>query len=213
MASTYLVSPRSFTLLLTIPGTTFDSVEHAFRFGVTIAESFNPLKSLFGGTTLSDIYDATAALATALTNIASAVNLQAQVQNLQDKAKDLASRFDTNDGSIKKVLDLIEDVDDSNAAQFEKLRKDFIDSYTAYSPEVKRPELEAVEEYWTGVVTEACDGIDRLDSASSAPAVTLVKAEGLCWRLPMTIKEMMATYMEIYDFQFDLMETLAQAMR
>ena len=198
---------------MTIPGTTFNVAEHALRFGVAIAESFNPLKSLFGGTTLSDILDATAAFATALTDIASAVNLQAQVQNLQDKAKDLASRFDSNDGSIKKVLDLIEDVDDSNAAQFEKLRKDFIDNYTAYSPAVKRPELEAIEEYWTGVVTEACDGIDGLDSASSAPAVTAVKAEGLCWRLPMTIKEMMATYMEIYDFQFDLMETLAQAMR
>eukprot|EP00794_Sanderia_malayensis_P002995 gene2995-3453_t len=186
----------------------------AAAMALAVAEACNPLKTIFGGSSAGDILSAAEELGVAMGKMSTALSLRGKLDTLINKATDLAMRFGKNSDELKRVMELVKSYETSDSVKLEMQKKLFMEKYSAYSPEVKRPELAEVESYWNEVVTEACDIINGLETLAATTVSFLeVKDHGTCVKLPVKIAEMMATYTEIYDFQFDLMETLASSMR
>ncbi len=195
-------------------GVIAEVAEKTAAMALAIAEACNPLKTLFGGSSLGDIASATAEWTVAVSNLNIANNLMDQMQTLINKATDMGTRFAGNSDYIKKVMDLVKQSQTSTTAEFERQKRQFIQMYTDYSPKVKRPELAEMDSYWDNVVDTACDIILNLGTATGTlVGAADVKKSGTCWRLKVSIAKMTTTYEEIYDYQFDLMETLASSMR
>ena len=132
--------------------------------GLAIAEACNPLKSMFGGSSLGDIMAATAAFTEALTNTRLAQDLKDSVEAVIDKTEEIATRLDGNDVFIKKVVDLVKSSETSNSVDFETQKRKFLDKYNNYSPAVKKTELTEVQGLWENMITAACNEIDKIDT-------------------------------------------------
>ncbi|XP_068713447.1 uncharacterized protein [Montipora foliosa] len=180
---------------------------------LAILEACNPLKKIFGGSTLGDIMAATAAFTETFTNRLFAQDLKVSVEAVIEKTEKIAAKLDGNDVFIANVLELVKSSETSNSVDFETQKRKFLDKYNNYSPAVQKTELTEVQGLWENMITAACNEIDKIDTTAGNIAVTEIKASGTCWRLPVGVNKMMETYLEIYDFQFDLMEALASAMR
>ncbi len=201
-------------LTAAVAGAIAEVAEKAAAMALAIAEACNPLKSIFGGSSLGDIASATAEWTTAMGELNMAKNLKDQLKTLIEKSKDLGERFSKNSDVIQNVMSLIRDAGTSDSVEFEEQKRLFIQSYGDYNPAVQRPELEATKTYWTEVVTSACNIVNGLETTTGTIVSSAqIKKDGTCWRLPVSIAKMFATYEEIYDFQFDMMETLASSMR
>lgn len=190
-----------------------DIVEKSAAMALAVAEACNPLKTLFGGSSIGDIVAATAAWTTAISETNRIEDIKNSLQPAIDKAVSLGTRFDGNSKDLKIVMDLVKSTSNSDAVEFERQKRLFLEKYSAYSPRVKRPELAEIEELFKGVVATACGIIDGIDTTAGSVIAATVKSNGFCWKIPVAITKMVAIYMEIYDFQFDLMETLATSMR
>ena len=190
-----------------------DIAEKAAAMVLALAEACNPLKTLFGGSSIGDIVAATAAWTTALSETNKIADIKNSLKPAINKAVSLGVRFDGNSKDLKAVIDLVKSSSNSDALEFEKQKRAFLEKYGAYKPRVKRPELAEIEELFKGVVTTACGIIDSIDTTAGSVIAARVKGNGFCWKIPVAITKMAAIYMEIYDFQFDLIETLATSMR
>lgn len=190
-----------------------DIVEKTAALALAVAEACNPLKELFGGSSIGDIVAATAAWMTAISENHRLDDIKRSLQPIINKAISLGQRFDGNSRDLKAVIDLVKSSSNSDALEFEKKKRGFIDLYNSYDPQVKRPELAELEGLFTGVVDTACGVIDGIDTSAGSVIAATTKSNGYCWKIPVAVTKMAAIYMEIYDFQFDLIETLATAMR
>ena len=190
-----------------------DIVEKAAAMALAIAEACNPLKELFGGSSIGDIVAATAAWTTAVSETNRIDDIKNSLQPIINKAISLGVRFDGNSKELKAVIDLVKSSSNSDTLEFENKKRGFIDHYNSYDPQVKRPELAELEGLFAGVVETACGIIDGIDTSVGSVIAATTKRNGYCWKIPVAITKMVAIYMEIYDFQFDLIETLASSMR
>lgn len=66
---------------------------------------------------------------------------------------------------------------------------------------------------WENVIDETCDVIMGTETNLAAVTVALVRSQGLCPKAKVLAREMISTYEEVYDFQFELIETMATSMR
>lgn len=194
-------------------GVKLDILEKAAQMALSIAEACNPLKTMFGGSSLGDIVSATAEWTVTMGKLGISDALKAKLQEVIDKTTSLAVKFSTNGDAINDVVNLVKSTTPADDIKFETQKRNFITMYSAYNPEVKRPELEEMTALWTGMVAAACEVIAGFTGAAATIAVGNVNRAGTCWKMPVSITKMMTTYLEIYDFQFDLMETLASSMR
>ncbi len=100
--------------------------------GLAIAEACNPLKEMFGGTALSDINDKVDVFAIATTEIALAVNLNAQLNELIEKSASIASKLDDNSNAIYETMELVKNSENVDSQEFEIKKRGFFDRFVIF---------------------------------------------------------------------------------
>ena len=177
---------------------------------LVIAEACNPLKALFSGTSASDIAGAAAEFVAAIADIQVLIHLKVQIISLTSRVQHVSARFQLNGAYIKQILDLVNKPSTSDTDLDMKIDL-FLKRYKAYDPKIKRSELIGLEQSWKKVIEIVCNGLNKSDSGAGRTAATTPTY--LCYRVPEQIALLFATYGEIYDSQFTLMEALASAAR
>ena len=101
----------------------------------------------------------------------------------------------------------------TSADDFASIKQKFLDDYKAYDPQVEKPELSAMTGKWEEMIEGTCQVILECTTNLCAGPKAIVRRQVLCPKAKAKAQEMIATYEEIYDFQFELIESMATYMR
>ena len=186
--------------------------EKAVILAMEIAEAVNPLKWLTGGGPARDLLEATGDLLNAIAEIVKLAQIKSSLNKLIVKSSDIGEKIERNDNFLQNVKNLI-DRKTVSREDFEHSKRKFIQQYTAYDPQVTKPELVEMGALWEILIDSACDVIDSTTSAAAAPVKSYVNNKGYCISLKSQTAKMVSTYEEIYDYQFDLIDTMAAYVR
>lgn len=174
----------------------------------------NPLEKLFGGSSAGDFIDRSAKLASTLTRVGELVRMSKTFNELKDKTISISDRFKENSEFLENIRVLItSEGQDKSTTDFETRKQTFLTDYGCYDPKVEKPELTGMTTTWENLVDAACDVITDQSTALAQTTVAWVRSSGICLKTKVLAQEMIATYEEIYDFQFELVEAMATYMR
>lgn len=188
--------------------------ENAVQVALAGAVVANPLEKLFGGGSVGDFMDRTAALANSLTNIAELVRASKTFGEVRTRTNSISKKFKKNDDFLENLNTLILGVGkEQNLQAFDSQRKTFLKNYVDYDPQVKRPELTAMTTTYGNLIDACCDVIMDTETAAAAAVKGTVKSSGLCPKTKEVAEKMFETFAEIYDFQFDLIDAMADFMK
>jgi len=181
--------------------------EHIAQQILAGAVLLNPLEKLFGGSSAGDYIDRQAKVAHTLT----------MVGELLRKSKtfnELVTRFNKNANFLENVRLLVDEIHQGTSTDdFEIPKQTFLDKYKDYDPQVEKPELSAMVSTWENMIDETCDVIMGTETNLAAVTAASVRSQGLCPKAKVLAREMISTYEEVYDFRFELIETMATFMR
>ncbi|KXJ27814.1 hypothetical protein AC249_AIPGENE9004 [Exaiptasia diaphana] len=188
--------------------------EDIIQVGLSGAVLMNPLEKLFGGNSLNDFMDRSAKLANSLTNLPQLVSASRSFKVIRTRTSDIATKFGKNGVFLDNLNKLINEAGDEGASsQFDTKKDKFLEDYKNYDPLVTRPELVEMTTVYGNLVDSCCDVILNTETTAAAVVKGTVKSEGLCSKTKAAAERMFATFAEIYDFQFDLIEEMASYMR
>lgn len=188
--------------------------EDTIQVGLAAAVLMNPLEKLFGGSSAGDFIDRSAKLASTLTRVGELFRMSKTFNELKDKTISISNRFKENCEFLKNIRVLItSEGQDKSTTDFETRKQTFLTNYKCYDPKVEKPELTGMTITWENLVDAACDVITDQSTALAQHIVRQVLSSGICSKTKVLAQEMIATYEEIYDFQFELVEAMATYMR
>ena len=199
---------------LAIAAVSLEIAEDTIQVGLAAAVLMNPLEKLFGGDSAGAFMDRAAKLASTLTRVGELIRMSRTFDELRTKTLDISGRFKENNETLENIRVLITSPgQDKATTDFETRKQKFLTDYGSYDPKVEKPELTGMTTTWENLIDAACDVIFDQETALAQTTVAVVRSSGLCSKTKVLAQEMFETYAEIYDFQFELIETMATYMR
>ena len=161
------------------------------------------------------VFDAANDFAQSVVEVARSSKLADTFKTVFDETSSVGRRLSENNDFITTVKEIVKTLPTqlSNNAEFADLTTKFLGNYSAYDPKVQSQELAKIATDWETFIGEACDTLFSGETAASAIVETVFASMGQCLTTHGEISMMMEIYTEIYEFQFELMETLATAVR
>ncbi|KAK6179634.1 hypothetical protein SNE40_011948 [Patella caerulea] len=206
---------RKLTLLfqLAFGATAADLLSKIASLVLAIVGACNPLEYILGSPDLNDIVDRANDVAQVGVNIARLITFITTIlPNLADKAQILNTGFAKNSAFLKIVGDLASGLNGNDPGIVDKSNR-FLQMYNDYSPAVQKSQISALGAAWETAIEEICDIAFDGSTVASALVEAGIAGKGDC----LTINEDMAKYIsineQIFEFQFELIESLAQAVR
>ena len=188
--------------------------EKTAKLAMAVAEACNPFKTVFNGGTFSDIMEATAELSDAIAQLIKAEAFLRAFSDLKSETERIAKGFAENQEFLLAVGKLIPKKDQIQTdEEFEESKDIFLQNYSAYSPTITAPEITGMVAYWEEVIDGACDLIEDTDAISAGGVESEMASTGICWRTKVKIQKMIETFTEIFEFQFEFIETMATYMQ
>ena len=199
-------------LYYALVSTTGDYVESYVKMVAHLYSMYNPFKWLTGGTSLVDIMDSAADLMQAIASLREAARLKGAWQQLQNCTARFGKALNANQAYLKNIGNLVESLSaETPPSDFETQKEKFIKGYNDYSPAVDVEGLTEVNAYWELLIDEACDLIDSTSGAVSGGAKLAMGND--CYDAKGEVQKIMALNEEIFDFQFDMMDSLTECVR
>ena len=196
---------------------------HYFRYVTSVGLGlFSLTKKLLSPADLfNDIMDKFDELTGTIYNKVRADKLIDALTQARDKAIEINKDLAKNDGKLnvmRKIIQHFKKVESRKSKDFEipddfeNLRDEFLSAYENYNATLGTSDIEELGAWWEVIVEEACALIDEADSSVSN-IWKLSERNGLCVTTPVKIARLTEIYIEIYDFQFEMLDALAQYMR
>ncbi|KAK3583794.1 hypothetical protein CHS0354_022837 [Potamilus streckersoni] len=201
-----------------------DQVEAALKLSFAIAEACNPLDIIFTGGGATGVLDATQGVSQAMANVAKAAKLKDAFDALISEITKYSDKIKQNEIYLNNVASLINSLKTmalssssssssfSLSSEFEAQKQQFLDDYNNYTPAVTKDDLKGITVYWENLIDEACDLLDSTSGTVSGITKSVLAAQRTCPNAKVEVQKLIATYEEIYDFQFKLMDALAACM-
>ncbi len=188
-----------------------DLGENILKTSLAAVSAFNPMNSMMGGGSLSDVLDALAKLINSIADIIELANIRSKISDLLTKVEFLNYNFADSQKFLQTVKVLI--TKESNRTEFQAAKITFLSKYNEFDPKVTREELVSTQSLWSAIADAICDIIKSTDTSMGAEFRLLVEKEGYCLDIPILIERLYTLYGEIFDFQFELMTAMASYMR
>ena len=188
-------------------------VEESVILSLKIAEHTNPLKVIFGGVEVGDIYEQLAEVARAAQELTHGVALRTSLVNVIKDSADLAKDFKDNANQISSMQTLVKAIEANKVDEIGYDADKFIKAYSDYTPKVNRARLAKNDALWATFKSETCDLLFGAQGAGAALGQGVVGGMLLCERLEGTLAEFSALRENVFDFQFDLVDSLAAVIR
>lgn len=178
-----------------------------------IVEHANPLKVIFGGVELDDIYEQAAEVARATNELAHGIALFASFKNVYDDMATLSARLKENADQIANLQTMVHAIKENDVDNlgFDSTR--FIDTYGSYTPKVDKSDLARNDALWAAYKDSTCDLLFGAEGIGAEITQGVVGGMALCEKLEGTLAEFFALRENIFDFQFDLVDSLALVVR
>lgn len=130
---------------------------------------------------------------------------------IRDTAK-LSSDFYNNQAQIPSMEDIVNKIQANNVAGVSELAQDFIKAYGNYNPKVNRNRLAHNDAMWGAFKDSACDLLSQVDVAGKSLTIK-EEIRQTCENLEGTLAQFFTLRENIFDFQFELVDKVAELMR
>ena len=188
-------------------------VKESVILSLKIAEHTNPLKVIFGGVEVGDIYEQLAEVARAAQELTHGVALRTSLVNVIKDSADLAKDFKDNANQISSMQTLVKAIEANKVDEIGYDADKFIKAYSDYTPKVNRARLAKNDALWANFKSETCDLLFGAQGAGAALGQGVVGGMLLCEKLEGTLAEFSALRENVFDFQFGLVDSLAAVIR
>lgn len=178
-----------------------------------IAEHANPLKVIFGGVELDDIYGQATVVARAKQELAHGIALFASFSEVYNDTATLSSRLKENADQIANLQTMVSAIKENDVNNLGFASTRFIEAYGSYTPKVDRSDLAKNDALWAAYKDSTCDRLFGAQGIGAEITQGVVGGMVLCEKLDGTLAEFFALRENIFDFQFDLVDSLALVVR
>lgn len=188
-------------------------VEEIAILAAKIANHVNPLKVIFTGVELADIYEQTGEVARAVQELAHGVALFATFHKVYEDMYKLADSFKNNTEQIAGLQKLIESIKKKGEEDVDYDSQRFIEAYGSYTPRVGKKDLARNDALWSAYKDSTCDLLFGAQGIGAGVTQTVTGGMLLCEKLEGSLAEFFALRENVFDFQFDLVDAFAGIVR
>ena len=196
----------------------------AFHVSMLLIEVFanmNPLKHIFGQTDPRAMLEAQRNVAAAGVKVAEATKLKSILMDVLNMGQVLKEGFQKNAAFQKNTDALVTKISaklntPAKVIGDDEVSRDadeFLDKYAEYSPNVTLAQIEQQGSLLESLVEDGCALIKDDVTVGSAVQAGIMASTGNCLTTKSDIVALVTTYSEMYQYQFDLMESLAEVVR
>lgn len=178
-----------------------------------VAENSNPFKLLFSGPDLDELADAANAIAEASVDVAHIAALIDAAKEVGENTKLIALELYNNQDQITGMQTLVEDIRANNMVSVRENADKFIEEYGAYTPQTNRSALEKNNALWSAFKDAACAMAEGDVGVLGAVSKGIVTGNLLCEKLDGSLAQFFTLREDMYDFQFQLVDAVAQVVR
>ena len=193
-----------------VTSSTVDTLQKGVELAVKATFACNPLDPDPGA-----VFDAANDFAQSIVNLARSSKLANTFKTAFNHTSSVGTRLSENNEFIKSVREIVKTLPEKlkDNVEFSKMTTEFLTKYSDYDPKVKRGELAKIGTDWELFLQEACDTLYKGETTLPAIVQTTFAGLGHCLTTQGDLSNMMEIFSEIYDYQYELMETLATAVR
>lgn len=178
-----------------------------------IASESNPIKAIFAGVDPEGLLEAIADLAKAAANLARGISLAAHLGGLGNDTTSIARDLQDNQNQIGSRIELVNKIKNNNTDTIGDDAYTFVQEYNSYTPKVDRSRLAENIAMWGAFQDSTCDLLNGVEGTAASIGKGVAGGFLLCEKLQGTIAEFSALRENIFDFQFDLVDSLARVIR
>ena len=179
---------------------------------VVLVECFNPTGWVFDSDKVSDLKEAIDGLGEQIVDVVQATALFQSFGDLANLLVEIGMDFYSNTVFLTDTYKLLpKPGEEISPEDFEESKDRFLTNYNDYNPQVFEDNIARLESEWETVIEDACGLLDEKDTI----AVSLVNivVPHYCWELKALVQELIEVYNEIYGYQFELMDAMAEYIR
>lgn len=201
---------KNLTLVLAIA----ELVENTVALVAKMAEESNPIAAIFTGVDSKGIRDAAKDVANAAANVRTAEALASAMEGLANDTEEIGTCLHNNQNQIKSMKSLVDKIKKSEADDIGEDAETFITEYSNYTPKVAGHRMAQNIAKWGAFKGSFCDLINGAEGVVASGAKAAI-ANGIlyCENLEASIAEFGALRENIFDFQFEMVDSLARVMR
>lgn len=197
----------------TIALTTIRFVEDTIALVAKIAEESNPIAAIFTGVDSVGIRDQAVKVAEAAADLAHIGALAASLGNLANNTRAIGADLQDNRNQITKLITLVNEIKNNTAEEISNDAEVFINEYAGYTPRVDRSRMARNIAMWGAFRDSTCDILNDVEGVAASAGKAITNGFLLCENLEGTIAEFDALRENIFDFQFELVDSLARVVR
>ncbi|KAK3739430.1 hypothetical protein QZH41_004662 [Actinostola sp. cb2023] len=187
--------------------------EEAAKLAVLILTNSNPLKFIFGGPDVMDILDQSGKVANAAAELAHGIALFVALDELTKDSLQLRRAFGSNAQQISTLQSVVDKIRNGQENDIGQDSDKFIEEYGAYTPKTHRSILAKNDALWSAFKDATCDVLNgEVGIAGSIPK-GIAGGKLLCERLEGTLAQFFTLREDIFDFQFQLVDSVAAVVR
>jgi len=197
----------------TIALTTIQFVEETIALIAKIAEESNPIAAIFTGVDTQGVRDQAVKVAEAAADLAHIGALAASLDNLANDTKTIGDDLQDNQNQITALITLVNKIKNNTAEEISNDAETFINQYAGYTPRVDRSRMAQNIAMWGAFKESTCDLLNDVEGVAASAGKAIANGFLLCENLEGTIAEFDALRENIFDFQFELVDSLARVVR
>lgn len=206
------------TSKLQVESTLIKSIDATFMWVKAVGSGVSAFVGALGGdfTGFADTSDRIDAAARVTLEAVQAHAIREQIDIATASFRKIAQGFQKNRVHLentKKIIDKLE-AEETSGDEFKKIQKDFLESYNDYTPQVSEAQIAELDAAWNAVVENLENVLYSVEATKEAiAAATYIFAGNHLLKVKVAVPQLAQTLSNRYDYQFDMMDSLAETMR
>ncbi|XP_068713476.1 uncharacterized protein [Montipora foliosa] len=191
-------------------------IEQAALLVTRIAENCNPVRVIFGGSTPGEIIEQAASVANAASKVVRATTLFISLERLYLDSLLITEAFlgeNSNRDQLSHVKSLVDKIRNNQAGDIGVDAGNFVEDYAGYTPQTDRSRLAHNNALWSAFKDATCEILNGDVGIAGSIPQSIAGGMLICEKLEGTLAQFFTLREDIFDFQFQLIDSLAMVVR
>ena len=189
-------------------------VNLAVKLAAAIASNSNPMKWITTGGGATEIMDRVDALAQAGVNSAKLATIKNKIlPELVKKADKINKAIQKNAAIHEKLSKFYDEIKNKKEIDIDEVQKSFLQEYGNYDPGYYKIDITDYTALLEKVIENLCDILYGGETTAAAVVEAIGASKSVCLRIQVDAEVIGATHEEMYDFQYDFMDAMADTIR
>ena len=188
-------------------------VEETIALVAKIMAESNPIKAIFSGVDTEGVREQAVTVADAAAQLGHGLSLFAHLKSLATDTREIGTDLHNNQEQIKSMTSLVDKIKNNQLSDIGDDAETFITQYSGYTPQVDKHRMAQNIAKWGAFKESTCNLLNGVEGIGASVGKGVANGFLLCENLEATLAEYDALRENIFDFQFELVDSLARVVR